>query len=92
MLLSVSLIVVSYRSCLTDLTGANSTGSAAVPANPPLRRWPAAIHPNFMQFSKTYFWVVVTQTHLVGADLIGKQNCAMLKELDTKADEENGKK
>ena len=44
-------IFVSHVSNVTDLKEANPTGSITIP----LRRQPAAIHPDFMQFSSTYF-------------------------------------
>ena len=64
--------------CLTDLKGVNHTSSITVP----LRRWPAAIPPNFILFPDTYFGLAVTQMHSFGAGLIGKQNCVMFTELD----------
>ena len=65
----------------------NHAGSITIP----LQRWPAAIPPNFMQFSGTYFGLAVTQMHLFGAGLIGKQNCLMFIELDTNTDKKTGK-
>ena len=73
--------------CLTDLKGANHTGSITVP----LRRQPAVISPNFIQFSGTYFGLAVTQMHSFGAGLIGKQNCVMFTKLDTNTDKRTGK-
>ena len=87
MLVSVSLVVFSYPMCLTDLKGANHTGSITVP----LRRQPAVISPNFMQFSRTYFGLAVTEMHSCGAGIIGKQNCVMFTELDTNTDRKTGK-
>ena len=67
---------------LTDLKGTNHTGSTVIP----LQRWPAAILPNFMQFSGIYFGLAVTRAHSFGAGLISKQNCVIFKELDTNTD------
>ena len=68
--------------CLTDLKGANHTSSITVL----LRRWPAMIPPNFMQFSSTYFGLAMAQMHSFGAGLIGTQSCVMFTELDTNTD------
>ena len=68
-----------------DIKRADPSGSITIP----LQRQPGVIHPNFMQFSGTYFWLAVTRMHSFSAGLIGKQNCAMFTELDSKADKEN---
>ena len=86
-LISISLVVFFYPICLTDLQGANHTGSITIP----LRRWPAAIPPSFMQFSSTYFGFALTQMHSFGAGSIGKQNCVMFKELGANTDKKMGK-
>ena len=66
----------------TDLKGAKHADSITVP----LRRWLAAIHPNFTQFSGIYFGLAVTQTHSSSTALISKQSCVMFTELDTNTD------
>ena len=86
MLISVHLVVFLYPMCITDLNRANHTGSITVP----LRRRPAVIPPNFMQFSSTYFGLAVTQTQSFGAGLIGKENCMIFKEPDTNTDKKTG--
>ena len=73
MLILVSLVIFLYPLCLTDLMGASYTDSNTVP----LWRQTAAIPPNFMQFSGTIFGLAVTQMHSFGAELTGKQNCAV---------------
>ena len=68
-LISISLVVFSYPICLTDLKVAKHTISIAMS----LRRQPAVIPPNFMQFSSTHFRNALTQTHPFGTGLISKQ-------------------
>ena len=72
-LVSVSLVVFSYPMCLTDLKGANHTGSITVP----LRRRPAVIPNIFYAIFQYLFGLAVTQMHSFGAELTGKQNCAV---------------
>ena len=86
-LISISLVVFFYPICLTDLQGANHTGSITVP----LQRWPAKMPPNFMQFLSIYFGLAVAKMHSFGAGLIGKQNCVMFTELDTYVDKKTEK-
>ena len=87
MLISIFLNVYSYPMYLTDLKGANHSGSVTVS----LWRRPAVIAPNFMQFSGTYFGSALIQMHSCGAGLIGKQNCVMFTELDTNTNKKTGK-
>ena len=86
-LISLSLVLFSYPMCRTDSKEANHTGSITVP----LRRWPAMIPPNFMQFSSTSFGFAMTQMHLFGAGLTRKQNCVMFTERDTNVNKKTGK-
>ena len=60
MLISASLVVFPcIFHVLNRLNGDEPTSSV-------LQRWPTVIHPNFMQFSSTYFCLAVTQRiHLV---------------------------